>query len=155
MTDTDARITDGYQTCSARMRRYLAGSVNVPMPMVDEIMAEAWMRAWSARDSFKGESSLVTWLCTIARNVWFETCRRREFRQTVSLDPHCDLPGRHPAAAYEAALMVEGVPVIVRQAYYENMTMCELSRAYGLSVPGVKSRLRRARIEAAHQIIGT
>jgi RNA polymerase sigma-70 factor (ECF subfamily) len=152
MTSTEATITDGYQQHSRRMRSYLSGPVNVPSSMVDDVIAETWARAWSARHGFKGDSSLITWLCTIARNVWFETCRRREFRETIAMGHRFDQPGRNPSAAYEAALMVAGVPVIVRQAYYENMTMEELSQEYGISVPGVKSRLRRARMEVAQKI---
>ena len=35
---------------------------------VDDVSQNTYLKAWRAKDNFKGNSSLKTWLCTIARN---------------------------------------------------------------------------------------
>lgn len=42
-----------------------------------DITQETFMKAINATDSFKGNSSLYTWLCTIAKNLWINRCRKQ------------------------------------------------------------------------------
>lgn len=41
----------------------------------EDITQEAFLRAIKYSDSFTRGSSLYTWLCTIARNVWLNKCK--------------------------------------------------------------------------------
>lgn len=46
--------------------------------LAEEITQETFFKALRKIDSYKGESSLYTWLCSIARNVYIDHTRRRE-----------------------------------------------------------------------------
>lgn len=41
-----------------------------------DIVQETFLKAMRAVGKFKGESSLYTWLCSIAKNLWTDKCRR-------------------------------------------------------------------------------
>ncbi len=41
-----------------------------------DIVQETFLKAMRAYGDFAGECSLYTWLCTIARNLWTDRCRR-------------------------------------------------------------------------------
>jgi RNA polymerase sigma-70 factor (ECF subfamily) len=53
-------------------------------PDAREIVQEAWTRAVSRLDTFRGESRLSSWLCGICANVWREHLRRH--RPEVALE---------------------------------------------------------------------
>ena len=44
--------------------------------LADEVTQETFFRALRTWDSYRGESSLATWLCGIARNGYYDTLRR-------------------------------------------------------------------------------
>ena len=44
----------------------------------EEITAETFFRAMNAIDRFSGRSSLKTWLCAIARNIWLDQIREKK-----------------------------------------------------------------------------
>jgi len=52
-----------------------------------DITQETFMKAFLAADHFKGNSSLLTWLCTIAKNLYSNKCRKNA--REVSLDESC------------------------------------------------------------------
>lgn len=43
----------------------------------EEITQEAFFRAFTKQNSFRGESDEVTWLCAIAKNYYLDEMRRR------------------------------------------------------------------------------
>ncbi len=42
-----------------------------------DVTQETFLKAMKARGSFAGESSLYTWLCAIAKNLWLNRCKKR------------------------------------------------------------------------------
>lgn len=46
-----------------------------------DITQETFLKAMKASDGFQGNSSLYTWLCAIAKNLWLNKCKKeqREF----------------------------------------------------------------------------
>ena len=65
-----------YETCYMRVFSYamtLAGDRS----LAEEITQEAFFRAFSKRDGFRGDSDEVTWLCAIVRNLCLDE-RRKE-----------------------------------------------------------------------------
>ena len=46
--------------------------------LAEEITQETFFKALRKIDSYKGESRLYTWLCSIARNVYIDHTRQRE-----------------------------------------------------------------------------
>ena len=44
----------------------------------EELTQETFYRALRSVNKYKGESSVYTWLCSIARNAWLEELRKRK-----------------------------------------------------------------------------
>ena len=54
-----------------------------------DVTQETFLKAMGARASFAGESSLYTWLCAIAKNLWRNRCKKlgRELPLDWDADP--------------------------------------------------------------------
>ena len=48
-----------------------------------DITQETFLKAMKSADRFEGSSSLYTWLCAIAKNLWLNKCKR-EKRETAT-----------------------------------------------------------------------
>ncbi len=66
-----------YQTYFDPVYRY-ALSLSEDTHIAEEITQETFFRAMRSIDHFKGKSSLKTWLCAIAKNVWLSEQRRKK-----------------------------------------------------------------------------
>ncbi len=42
-----------------------------------DITQETFLKAMKSYKSFKGNSSLYTWLCAIAKNIWLDRCKKQ------------------------------------------------------------------------------
>ena len=61
--------------------RFVYGLSGWPLPEVEDITAETFMRAWKARAHFEGdEQAALGWLLTIARRLVIDTSRRKKVR---------------------------------------------------------------------------
>ena len=67
----------------------------------EELTQETFFKAMQALDSFRGDSSLRTWLCGIAKNAWLSQRRRK---QPQALD---ELPERSDEADGPEALTMQ------------------------------------------------
>jgi RNA polymerase sigma-70 factor (ECF subfamily) len=124
-----------------------------------ELCQEAFLKAYRAMGSFKGEARFSSWLYQIALNLCRDRMRRRKGRM-VSLDEleedgkaiATDRPsalelveGRDLAravAAAVAALPEEQREVIVLKEYQE-LTFVEIAEVLGVPLSTVKTRLYR------------
>lgn len=115
--------------------------------------------------TFRGGSSLSTWLYTIARSYCIKTRRRSKFapRAMASLDSSAEVasvpdPGQrsdHQLDARRAEQVLERAIVELEPKYrdvlvlrdIEGLTAPEVSEVLGISVDAVKSRLHRARLD--------
>lgn len=52
--------------------------------IAEELTQETFFQAVQCIDRFKGNSSILTWLCGIAKNVWLKDLRKRQ--ETLSLN---------------------------------------------------------------------
>jgi RNA polymerase sigma-70 factor (ECF subfamily) len=109
---TARTVTDGFEAAAAPYRRELlahcyrmTGSVHE----AEDLVQEAYLRAWKAFERFEGRSSVRTWLYQIATNVCLTALRRRQHRALPSglgppspgpyspeRPPTCDLPWLGP-----------------------------------------------------------
>ena len=58
----------------------------------EDLTQETFLKAMRASGSFEGNSSLYTWLCAIAKNLWFNRCKKqgREVASDAALEAHPD-----------------------------------------------------------------
>lgn len=67
-----------FQQTHIQVYRYVYGLTGGPSEDVDDLVAEAYERAWKARRKFHGDNSkALHWLFTIARNQVIDAHRRR------------------------------------------------------------------------------
>ncbi|MBD5514514.1 MAG: RNA polymerase sigma factor [Lachnospiraceae bacterium] len=58
--------------------------------IAEEITQETFYRAFTAKNTFRGESSAMTWLCTIAKNLFFDEKRRQSKNVETEPDTNVD-----------------------------------------------------------------
>ena len=68
-----------YQDYFDPVYRYVL-SLSGNQAVAEEITQETFFRALKTLDSFQGKSSLKTWLCSIARNLWISEQRKTKER---------------------------------------------------------------------------
>ena len=100
--------------------------------LADEVTQETFCRALSAWGKFRGESSAATWLCGIARNVYYGTLRRPP---ELPLSEAAARPGPDVAEALiesdrrmAAQKLLHRLPEPYREVFTLR-TFCELSHA--------------------------
>jgi len=68
-----------FSQVNVQVYRYLYGLTGWPPEEVDDLVAETFARAWSARASFQGDfNAAMHWLLAIARNQVIDVYRRRK-----------------------------------------------------------------------------
>lgn len=136
----------------------LALSVVRDRALAEDVAQEVLVKAWLALPSFRGESSIRSWLLRITHNTAISTLRRR---RAVVLDPH-DLPERQTrvdrsveARVQDHVVMDDFVTaletldelsrsiVVLREL--EGLSYEEISAVLAVPMPTVKTRLLRAR----------
>ena len=130
-----------------------------------DITQEVFLRAWKNLDSFRGDSSLSTWLYRVTSNLCVDFARKKAVEgMPTSIDdeesPAADLadPSRmaQPEAAAENSELREELQFALAQLSEEHrrvvllrdvagMTYTDIARTLGLEEGTVKSRLARAR----------
>lgn len=80
-----------YREYAAALARYLA-SIGCPEQDAEDVVQDTFVKALLNMDGFRGESSMQSWLCSIARNTWYTRLKRQKRRapepERVSDPPH-------------------------------------------------------------------
>jgi len=118
----------------------------------DDVVQNAFMKAWGALDSFHGDSRLQTWLSRIAINEALDFMRRQKNRPTLSADDEdLGLASRLLADTYfdgdeTAAQLQEAIArlpdvqrTVFQLRYFDEMKYSEISRILGTSEGGLKA----------------
>lgn len=163
--DEDAFVTL-MRACNQRLFR-LAMSVIRDEAEAEDIVQEAYVRAFMSMSSFRGQSSLATWLCRIVLNEALQRLRRRSRRSHLTVSS-TDRPGdagaiEVPSEAFDPERLiasrelsellrkaVEGLApefriVFVMRAV-EGLNVAETAAALSIPSATVKSRYHRARV---------
>ena len=131
-----------------------------------DLTQEVFLKVSQALDTFRGESSLATWIYRIATNAAYDHARSSPLRQRRleilfdDADSSYDLPGPDlPAADKEFILKemnacIRGIVDQLSQDYrtvlvlseFDEFTNPEIAGILGVSVETVKIRLHRARV---------
>ena len=76
-------IEEIYEMYSRKVFLFLLSKTNNE-DIAEELTQETFFQADQCIDRFKGNSSVLTWLCGIAKNVWLKDLRKRQ--ETLSID---------------------------------------------------------------------
>ncbi len=141
----------------------------------EDVMQEAFYKAFAHMDQFQGNSLFYTWLVRITVNEALMKVRRRGSEKVLSLDEPMDLgentwvpreiedwndnPEQRYAKAELENIISEAIsrlPQPYRVVYLlrdvESLSTEEAAELLGLSVAAVKTRVRRARLMMREQL---
>jgi RNA polymerase sigma-70 factor (ECF subfamily) len=162
------------------VRRYegkifrLAQHVTQNREDAEDVLQETFMKAYEHLDQFKGDSKFYTWIVRIAVNQALMKLRRRKTDKSVSLDETIDT-GEDTVTREIAAwdedpeqqfsreelggildTAIQSLEPPYRSVFVlrdiEELSTEETADALGLSVPAVKSRLLRARLQLREKL---
>jgi RNA polymerase sigma-70 factor (ECF subfamily) len=168
------------QAFSALVRRYegkifrLAMHVTQNREDAEDVLQETFMKAYEHLDQFKGDSKFYTWIVRIAVNQALMKLRRRRTDKSVSMDETIDTGedtvvreiadwGEDPEQRFSREELgeildgaIESLDPIYRSVFVlrdvEDLSTEDTAEALGLSVPAVKSRLLRARLQLREKL---
>jgi RNA polymerase sigma-70 factor (ECF subfamily) len=140
----------------------------------EDVLQETFMKAYEHLDQFKGDSKFYTWIVRIAVNQALMKLRRRKTDKSVSLDEQIDTgedtvvreiaawgedPEQHFSREELGQILdtaIQSLEPPYRSVFVlrdiEEMSTEETAEALGLSVPAVKSRLLRARLQLREKL---
>lgn len=116
----------------------------------DDVVQNAFLKAWNALDSFGGESKVLTWLSRIAINEALDQLRKNKLRQAVSdqdysvassllADPYFD-GSETEALLQEAIAQLPDVQRTVFQLrYFDELKYSDISHMLGTSEGALKA----------------
>jgi len=124
----------------------------------DDLLAEAWIRAYSSRNSFRGSwPHGLPWLYGVARNTlrvhWQRVGRRLDTSRPAEIDPWFDvdtrLDARNATPALREALLLlsEDDREVLLLVAWEQLTPTETAAVLGIPPGTARSRLHRARAQ--------
>ena len=54
--------------------------------LAEELTQETFYRAVKKIDTYKGDCKMSVWLCQIAKNIWYDYCRRKKISNDIEKD---------------------------------------------------------------------
>ncbi|HEX5631604.1 MAG TPA: sigma-70 family RNA polymerase sigma factor [Gemmatimonadales bacterium] len=119
----DGAATELVRRHGPSLARYVH-AVGAAPSEVDDVVQETFFRAFRRLDSWRGESSLRGWLCTIGANLVRDEFRKRRGRLVVSIedrdlpdtaDPYAEVVADEAEARLRAGL--GGLPRLQREVF--------------------------------------
>jgi RNA polymerase sigma-70 factor (ECF subfamily) len=140
----------------------------------EDVVQDAFLKAYQNLKQFQGNSKFYTWLVRIAVNEALMKLRKRKSSKTVSMDedvetedgsvprevadwsPNPEQLFRQAELSDILAKTIQGLPTGFRTVFVlrdvEGLSTEETAETLGLSVPAVKSRLLRARLQLRERL---
>ena len=141
-------ITELYTVYRPELLRYccmMCGNVSD----AEDLLQESFMKALSNLNLLEelGERERRAWLYKVARNLFYDACRRRTVEKNSLMWAEEEPDGGF--SEVETAMILAALPpelsrLFVRR-YFEGHTSKELAEEYGLSPSGIRAALSRAR----------
>ena len=140
----------------------------------EDVMQDAFLKAYEKLDQFQGNSKFYTWLVRIAVNESLMRLRKRRTGRMVSIDEDLETDegtvprdladwAPDPEQNYSQSELgkilektIKGLPpgfkVVFELRDVQGLSTEDTAEALGLSIPAVKSRLLRARLQLRERL---
>ncbi len=129
-------------------------SRGVQRDFADEAAQAAWVKGWERLRQLRNESSVITWVNTIALNIHRRLVRREAIPPALPM-----VPGKTvniEVAAIDAARILDfcrpSDRYLLEQQYVNGVTTEEIAREQGVTETAIRIRLLRARRYARSQV---
>jgi RNA polymerase sigma-70 factor (ECF subfamily) len=156
MDDQKIQLTDTervWQAFSALLRQFIFNRVQNNED-AEDILQEIFLKIHQNIIQLNEEDKLRAWVYQIARNAIIDYYRRK--KPISALPEEIEIPDHlmdEPVTAADYApglkIMIDRLPEKYRQALildeFEDLPQKQIAQALGLSLPGAKSRIQRAR----------
>ncbi len=115
----------------------------------EDLLQETFIKALSNQDLLEelGEKQKRAWLYKVARNLFYDACRKSALERNRSVRQEEDTDGGFTEV--ETAIILSALPselsLLFIKRYFEGYTSRELAEEYGLSPSGIRAGLSRAR----------
>lgn len=123
----------------------------------DDALQNTFINAWKSLDGFRNESSLYTWLYSIATNEALTLIRKRERNSSVPLDDleaffsnsaegDTYFDGEEASVRLQNAILKlpEKQRIVFNMKYFDDVSYEEMSRTLGTSVGALKASYHHA-----------
>jgi RNA polymerase sigma-70 factor (ECF subfamily) len=176
-----ARVREGdMQAYEQLVRQYdrqvfrIAQHITQNREDAEDIVQDSFLKAYEKIDQFQGNSKFSTWLIRIAVNESLMRLRKRKTARTVSMDedvqteegfiprdfadwsPNPEQQFGQSELAEILRKTIQGLPEGFRSVFVlrdvEHLSTEETAEMLSLSVPAVKSRLLRARLQLRERL---
>lgn len=162
-----AAFNEFYQRYVPRLFQFISYSANSTRDDAEDILQETLLASVRALPRFKGDSSLYTWLCAIARHKVSDHIHHlRKLRHQIDSDINVlgDLHGvilspeqavvRREEVLQALRVLPAEYRLVLIGKYHEGFSVRELSQVMGRSEKAVESLLTRARKAFRAQLNG-
>ena len=119
------------------------------MSDAEDLLQETFIKALSHLDLLEdlNEKQRRAWLYKVARNLFYDSCRRRTLE--INSLPQAEEADDGGFSEVETAMILSALPPelsrLFARRYLDGCTSKELAEEYGLSPSGVRAALSRAR----------
>lgn len=151
-----------YPRLHRSMTAYLSGTGVEP----DDVLQEAFLRAYKKMDQFDKQSSLYTWLYAIARNISIDEFRKQKkspFKSVVPVeefdvesddikDDEIELSEEKLALRKAIANLPELLRSIIIMKIMDGLSYKEIEKVTGVNEQTLKNRMFRAKKELANSL---
>lgn len=160
-----AELVERYERKIYRLARHITGNDED----AEDVLQETFLKAYENLPGFQGQSKFYTWLVRIAVNEALMKLRKRRAGKVVSLDETFDTGEEtmareiavwedNPEEQYSREELrrildeaIDSLPPLYRTVFVlrdvDELSTEETAGVLGISIPAVKSRLLRARLQ--------
>lgn len=145
-----------YQTYYMQVYSYVM-TLAKNQDLAEEITQDAFYRALSTRSSFRQDAGPLTWLCSIAKNLFYDEIRRRQRR--ADLFQHDDAPANDNVettvlngdAAYRVHTILHGLEEPYKEVFslrvFGELPFAQIASLFGKTESWARVTYHRARLK--------
>lgn len=157
----EAAFAEQLEAIIPHLRGY-ARSLARSTAQADDLVQDALLRAWSARDRFQAGTNFKAWMFVILRNIFLSGVRCLKFEQAPSGDEQPEIAARPEQPGHMELLAMRDALAKLSSARREalmlvgaaGMSYEEAAEVCGCAVGTIKSRVSRARTELQRLLDG-
>ncbi len=149
---TESAFTTTYVSDYPRLKRWLLRFLYPDhRTYVEDFAQTAFLKAWEHRDEYRGECSVFTYICQIARNSYLQWLRTSAVRSEITF---ADVPEQSLTPDYDASILLDALLLnctatqsqAVMLLHIDGYSLREAASMQGVTESAIKLTTYRARL---------